>query len=73
MHYIYHAEVYLFQEQLDSFLESAQKLKIEGLLGHENLPKDQETPVKNKGEAEEKTVFQAADVKQLMGLNDNII
>ena len=31
--YIYHGEVNLYQEQLDSFLESAQKLEIEGLLG----------------------------------------
>ena len=38
--YIYHGEVNLFQEQLDSFLESAQKLEIEGLL--ENKQEDQE-------------------------------
>ena len=31
--YIYHGEVNLYQEQLDSFLESAQKLEIKGLLG----------------------------------------
>ena len=31
--YIYHGEVDVFQENLDSFLESAQKLEIEGLLG----------------------------------------
>ena len=30
--YIYHGEVNLFQEQLESFLESAQKLELEGLL-----------------------------------------
>ena len=39
--YIYHGEVNIYQEQLDSFLECAQKLEIEGLLGdtddsHEN-------------------------------------
>ena len=32
--YIYYGEVNLFQEQLDSFLESAQKLEIEGLMGN---------------------------------------
>ena len=32
--YIYYGEVNLFQEQLDSFLESAWKLEIEGLLGN---------------------------------------
>ena len=31
--YIYHGEVNIYQNQLDSFLESAQKLEIEGLLG----------------------------------------
>ena len=31
--YIYYGEVKLFQEQLDSFLESSQKLEIKGLLG----------------------------------------
>ena len=43
--YIYHGEVNLFQEQLDSFLESAQKLEVEGLLGgHEdNETKDEST------------------------------
>ena len=40
--YIYHGEVNIYQNQLDSFLESAQKLEIEGLLGgteesHENV------------------------------------
>ena len=34
--YIYKGEVNLYQEQLDSFLESAQKLEIEGLLGGDN-------------------------------------
>ena len=35
--YIYHGEVNIFQEKLDSFLECAQKLQIEGLLGRENM------------------------------------
>ena len=33
LNYMYNGEVNLFQEQLDSFLESAQKLEVEGLLG----------------------------------------
>ena len=38
--YIYHGEVNLYQEQLDSFLESAQKLEVEGLLGdHQDTQK----------------------------------
>ena len=32
--YIYNGEVNIFQEQLDNFLESAQKLEIEGLIGN---------------------------------------
>ena len=32
--YIYHGEVNLFQEQLESFLECAQKLELEGLIGY---------------------------------------
>ena len=34
--YIYKGEVNMYQEELDSFLESAQKLEIEGLLGGDN-------------------------------------
>ena len=41
--YIYHGEVSLFQEQLDSFLESAQKLEIEGLLGGNEEDLNEET------------------------------
>ncbi len=32
--YIYYGEVNLFQEQLDSFLQSAEKLEIQGLVGN---------------------------------------
>ena len=32
--YIYNGEVNIYQEQLDSFLQSAQKLEIEGLIGN---------------------------------------
>ena len=34
--YIYQGEVQIFQEQLDSFLEIAQKLKVSGLISAEN-------------------------------------
>ena len=33
--YVYKGEVQIYQDQLDSFLDSAQKLKIEGLLNNE--------------------------------------
>ena len=41
--YIYTGEVSLHQEQLDSFLESSQKLEIEGLLGGKQEDTRQET------------------------------
>ena len=46
--YIYNGEVNLFQDQLDSFLESAQKLEIEGLMGKESMA--QESPYEYKRE-----------------------
>lgn len=67
--YIYHGEVNLYQEQLDSFLESAQKLEIEGLIGQENMAQDLETPDENEEEQEEQIVFPEA--KQIVGINDN--
>ena len=69
--YIYHGEVNLFQEQLGSFLECAQKLEIEGLIGQENWAQNQETPYENKEEAEEKIVSQTVDAKQIVRMNDN--
>ena len=45
--YIYHGEVNIFQEQLDSFLESAQKLEIEGLLGDNTDREQQDTLCQN--------------------------
>ena len=49
--YIYHGEVNLFQEQLDSFLDSAQKLEIEGLMGNKIMK--QETHHENTFEPKE--------------------
>ena len=44
--YIYKGEVNIYQEQLDSFLESAQKLEIEGLLGDsQNCNEDSEEKI----------------------------
>ena len=44
--YIYHGEVKIFQEQLDSFLENAQKLEIEGLIGQESLADQTDNEIK---------------------------
>ena len=38
--YIYHGVVNIYQEKLDSFLESAHKLEIEGLIGQESVPEE---------------------------------
>ena len=38
--YIYHGEVQVYQEELGSFLEVAQKLKIEGLINADNGTED---------------------------------
>ena len=50
--YIYIGQVSLYQEQLDSFLESAQKLEVEGLLGdHQDAQKvnrsEEHNPIEN--------------------------
>ena len=48
--YIYYGEVNIYQEQLDSFLETAQKLEIEGLLNfqdNKNPKREGESPKKN--------------------------
>ena len=39
--YIYHGQVNLYQEQLDGFLDSAQKLEIAGLLGGNEAKQDE--------------------------------
>ena len=52
LNYIYHGEVNIFQEQLDSFLESAKKLEIQGLIGQDSMAQDQETPYEIKEEQE---------------------
>ena len=59
--YIYHGEVNIYQEQLDSFLESAQKLEIEGLLsdtkdGLENLNKENHDPRDHYAQDEDKSL-----------------
>ena len=73
--YIYHGEVNLYQEQLDSFLESAQKLEIEGLIGQESLPQDQEIPFQNieghKKQMQEPNNFSStAEEMQVVKIND---
>merc|ERR1712133_131566 len=40
--YIYNGEVQIYQEHLDTFLNTAQRLKIEGLLGEGNEVKEEQ-------------------------------
>ena len=61
--YIYQGEVNLYQEQLDSFLESAQKLEIEGLLGGDN--EDNVDGGKNK--SDEKVQFERYTAELVQG------
>ena len=42
MNYIYNGEVKLFQDEIDSFLDAAQKLQIDGLLSSNKAEDDQE-------------------------------
>ena len=69
--YIYHGEVNLYQKQLDSFLEIAQNLEIEGLIGQESMAQDHETSYENKEEQGELIDFSEPDAKQIRGLNEN--
>ena len=69
--YIYHGEVNLFQEQLDSFLESAQKLEIEGLMGQEGMAKAEETHYENEVETKEPYSFPTPAEMQVERINDS--
>ena len=53
MDYIYQGEVQLYQEELDSFLNVAQTLKIDGLINNDN---GEETAMKEEGLLEETKV-----------------
>lgn len=74
--YIYQGEVNIYQEDLDSFLSIAQKLKLEGLMGspedntpdEENVPKIEESVTQFKGMSDatfslEESVFGQKDTK----------
>ena len=72
--YIYHGEVNLYQEQLDGFLDSAQKLEISGLLsesqGNEDEPESVFDDIKDTND-----IFEYEDQKNRqenhwVGIND---
>ena len=68
--YIYHGEVNLCQEQLDGFLDSAQKLEISGLMG-DNETKQDDSIIKDVPE----TVFKDEDYQEnkLVSMNENAV
>ena len=67
--YIYHGEVNLFQEQLDSFLECAQKLEIEGLMGQETISQEKETHHENTFEHKELEEYKPHEAKKLVRMD----
>ena len=83
--YIYHGEVKIFQEQLDSFIESAKKLEIEGLLGNsddteaedsqDNIKTETETHHENniKQCMEDQTQYKTTKEKRVARMNDNTV
>ena len=61
--YIYYGEIILFQENLESFLESASKLKIDGLVESiENEIINQEEPIKYYKSEQSQTLEDAAPI-----------
>ena len=67
--YIYNGEVNLYQEELESFLESAQKLEIEGLLGDNQ---DGEKDLNNIDQyKEEEQSVDEREQKQLKNIDDS--
>ena len=60
--YIYRGEVQIYQNQLDNFLDVAQKLKIEGLLSTED-PLDSEVSRYKKPKPETTKLFQKSHLR----------
>ena len=63
--YIYHGEVKIYQEQLDSFLESAQKLEIKGLIGQEGVAEETHQEIR------EEVDFPADEAKPLVRVQES--
>ena len=71
--YIYHGEVNIYQEQLDGFLDCAQKLEIEGILGdaedtHNNVSKGKivnQEPEENNEQADYDLVKMESEVNKI--------
>ena len=73
MDYIYHGEIRLFQEQLDSFLQSAQKLEVEGLLDN-NEEHEEKIELTDQDQINHKTVYfnyEPTEDKQIIKIEQN--
>ena len=70
--YIYHGEVNLFQEQLNSFLESAQKLEIEGLMGMIQEYTGENTHQDNDTKQEEQNSYYTTEVKPVDQIDNKL-
>ena len=50
--YIYHGELKIYQDDIDRFLEIAQRLKLKGLIGQESFSNDSTNEITEKGTVE---------------------
>merc|ERR1712098_929548 len=78
MDYVYEGEVQLFQEQLDSFLEAAQKLQIAGLLSnHKEEIENEESRTEDlfyKQDEKKKNNFEISDrMKQNQSISNKTV
>ena len=63
MDYIYQGEVQLYQEELDTFLDTAQKLKIDGLIGNTDTESgNEDIKVESDSNKEEKLLDERDEV-----------
>ena len=70
--YIYHGEVNLYQEQLDGFLESAQKLEISGLVGDNQSNQDTQECESEDISNSLQTFKEDSQEQQMVNINDSV-
>jgi len=68
--YIYHGEVQVYQEELDGFIEAAQKLRIEGLRKEQENLDPGEGDFKIKPENENNSFNESSDESYLVDVDD---
>ena len=70
--YIYYGEVNLYQEQLDSFLENAKRLEIEGLMGMIQEYTEENTHLDNYIKQEEQNSYYTTEAKPKVQIDNNL-